>query len=71
MTFDEWARLQPRGTMMGLVRAGITSNTTIHRLRRGGRVQSYELARRISDATGGAVSIAALCEGEELTARAS
>lgn len=61
MRFPEWYASQPRGTGQRLVRELNIGTTTIHRLNQGGLVTAYELASKISAATGGAVSIEELC----------
>lgn len=63
MTLAEWCEQQGRGAKARLQRdAGIKSFNTILYLVAGTRRASYETAKRVSDATGGAVSIAELCE---------
>ncbi len=62
MRFDEWYDKQPRGALTRVqIQTGI-SYTTIHGAKRGRRVQ-YDTAVAISEATGGKVSVASLCEG--------
>lgn len=60
-TFKAWLGKQPRGTIARLVREVPVSHTTLWNLRKGGRVDSYDLACRLSAATGGAVTAATLC----------
>lgn len=62
MRFDEWIRTQPHGTMKRLEHEMRVGYTTLQRLRAGERIRRYDIARRISDATGGAVTITDLCE---------
>lgn len=61
MTFSEWLTTQPRGALMRVEREVACSHTTLWRIQGGKPVTSYKLARKISDATGGAVSVDELC----------
>ena len=60
MNFAKWYDKAPAGTHTRLRAAGIGC-ATIHRLAHGGVIDSYELASRVSELTGGEVSIAELC----------
>ncbi len=62
MRLREWLATQPKGTQARLVRETGLGETTVHLASCGRRVGRYETARKISEATGGAVSIAELCE---------
>lgn len=64
MDFPTWAALQPHGTLKRIERETRIGYTTLHRLKRGDRLDSYQLAERVSRATGGAVSIDDLCHRE-------
>lgn len=56
MTFVEWLASQPRGAKWKItVDAGV-SPSTVKKLARGGRVSDRQVAQRIADATGGAVT---------------
>lgn len=69
MRFDAWVRKQPRGTLKRLERDAGVGYMTLMRAMRGDLIATYAVAKRISDATGGAVSIDELCEAEEPTPR--
>lgn len=61
MDFRTWAEAQPHGTLKRIERETGVAYTTLHRLKRGDRLDSYALAERVSRATGGEVSIDDLC----------
>jgi hypothetical protein len=65
MTFAEWVKDQPYGVMKRLEREHGFGYQTLSRVKRGERLKRYDIARRLSAATGGAVSIADLCEAQE------
>lgn len=62
MRFSEWLAAQPHGTTMRLCRETGLALRTLYNVRDGVNVPTYATAKRISDATNGAVSIAELCE---------
>lgn len=62
MRFTDWLKAQPRGSMARLERESGISHTTGFRLVNGCRVTNFEIATRVSAATGGQVSIAELCD---------
>jgi hypothetical protein len=62
MRFSEWVEGQPRGAMKRLERETGVGYNTLARLRRGETLRRYDVAKTLSDATGGAVSVADLCE---------
>lgn len=62
MTLDQWLSSRPRGALKQLEFAASVGNVTLHKARRGVPLSRYAVAKRISEATGGAVSIAELCE---------
>jgi hypothetical protein len=67
MQLHDWITAQPRGAITRLhTRTGI-AYATLHKSYRGKRVR-YATAVRISTATGGAVSIAELCEPSPIAA---
>lgn len=66
MDFPSWAEKQPHGALTQLARETGCAYVTLHRLKRGGRIDSYSLAERISRATGGEVSIDDLCASREV-----
>jgi hypothetical protein len=68
MRFREWVDTQPKGTMTRIQRETGLGYTTIMRARRGEPIAHYETAKRISDATGGEVTVEELCEPEVLQA---
>lgn len=61
MRFEKWIKKQPRGTLKAIERSAGISYTTLLKLRRGERMDSYGLATRISEATGGDVTVEDLC----------
>lgn len=61
MDFPSWAKAQPHGTLKRIEREQGVGYMTLYRLKRGERIDSYDLAARISKATGGEVSIDELC----------
>ena len=61
MTFKEWADQQPRGALKRIERELGVGYSTLMKLCAGGSVARYETAKRISDATDGAVSVEELC----------
>ena len=62
MMLSEYVRSKGSGEISRIVRVAEVANTTVHRALKGQPVSRYETAKRISDATGGVVSIAELCE---------
>lgn len=62
MTFPDWVKTQQHGTLKKMERAGVAGYTTLGRVAHGELLSDYRVAQRISEATGGAVSIAELCE---------
>jgi transcriptional regulator with XRE-family HTH domain len=63
MTFDDWAKKQPHGTLKRLERELGVGYSTLMRLRRGEHIARYDVAKKISDATGGEVSVDEICVG--------
>ncbi len=61
MDFAAWIQTQPYGTLKRIEREHRVGYMTLHRLKKGERLDSYELASRVSRATDGAVSIDELC----------
>ena len=49
-------------TLSGLCRRGVAI-LTLQNVERGGKMQNYDKAKQVSEATGGKVSIKDLCEG--------
>ena len=64
MRLREYIDTKGRGEISRIVRVAGVAGTTVHDALNGNPVARYETAKRISDATGGAVSIAELCEPE-------
>jgi hypothetical protein len=62
MDLDSYIRGRPYGEHARIAREADVFYTTLTAIRQRRAVPKYETARRISDATGGAVSIAELCE---------
>lgn len=56
---------QKLGTVKGLVKASGVSYQTVKSARRGMLIEKYHVAKAISDATSGAVTIKELCESEQ------
>lgn len=63
--FSDWFAMQPRGRGLKTARVAGVGTTTIYQLVRGVPLRRYDVARRISAATGGAVSIEELCAPRE------
>jgi hypothetical protein len=61
MRFSEWVEEQPRGTLKQIERTTGVGYTTLQRLRAGERLSRYDLAKKISDATDGAVTVDEIC----------
>ena len=68
MEFSTWVSKQPRGVLKRIEREANVGYTTLHRLMRGERIDSYSLAKRVSDATEGAVTVDDLCEASSAVA---
>lgn len=66
MRFDEWVRTQPRGTLERVKREARCSGMTIWRLKQRQTINDYAMAKRISAATSGAVSVAELCDSDAI-----
>jgi len=62
MRFPDWVRTQPTGTLSRLMRETGLGWTTLQRLMRGEVLVEYLKAKLLSEAIGGAVTIADLCE---------
>lgn len=62
MRFSEWAKRQPRGVLKRIEREQGVGYNTLSRLMRGETLANYVVAKKISDATDGEVSVAELCE---------
>lgn len=62
MRFSEWAKQQPRGALKRIEREHGVGYTTLARLVAGETLSNYAVAKKISDATGGQVSVADICE---------
>lgn len=65
MTFEEYLKTQPIGRMKQIEREYGVGYTTLHRAKIGEPMRLYRVARKISDATGGLVSVTELCEPSE------
>lgn len=61
MTLQEWVAKKGRGEISRLMRVTGLAYTTVLNIAHGARCK-YETGKSISDATGGAVSIAELCD---------
>ena len=62
MTLHDWVENQGRGELSRLARETGLAYTTVFGAAQGRRLKSYARAKLLSDATGGAVTIAELCE---------
>jgi hypothetical protein len=62
MRFPAWVRTQPKGVLKDIERRTGVGYTTLMRLNAGESITRYDVAKRISDATAGAVSVEELCE---------
>lgn len=60
--FDDWLAEQPRGAQAKIYREVGVSFGTMWNAQKRIPVKHYEVARRLSEATGGIVTIKALCE---------
>ena len=60
--FDEWLAKQKRGAQAKIYREHGISFATMNNAQRRIPIKRYSTAKTLSEATGGAVSIAALCE---------
>lgn len=65
MRFPEWARAQKSGTLKRIERETGVGYTTLMRLNAGETIARYDVAKRIADATDGAVSVEDLCEAAQ------
>ena len=66
MTLYEWIETQPAGVITRLARAADCANSTIHDIVNGKPLRKFDLAERVSAATGGAVSAVELCTADPL-----
>lgn len=64
--FDEWLDKQPRGTSANIYREHRVSFATMWNARKRIPIKQYDTAKRLSGATGGVVTVKALCEPEPL-----
>lgn len=62
MQLRDWLEQQPAGVITRLHHDTKLACSTIHKIKRGTMVPSYRVAKILSDATGGEVTIADLCE---------
>jgi len=62
MRLDEYVEGKPRGEIARLARDSGLAYATVWNLCHGDRLKTYDAAKRLSDATEGAVSVADLCE---------
>lgn len=61
MRLSEWAKLKGRGELSRLSHAtGLAYTTVLAGVE--GKLKRYDVAKKISDATGGEVTVAELCE---------
>lgn len=61
MRFPEWVQTQERGALKRIERQTGVGYTTLMRLNSGDTIARYDVAKRISEATGGEVTIDDLC----------
>lgn len=62
MRLREYVDTRGRGEISRIVRVAEVAGTTVHDALNGHPIARYDTAKRISEATGGAVSIPELCE---------
>ena len=62
MRLREYVDAKGRGEITRIVRVAEVANTTVHDALKGHAIARYDTAKRISEATGGLVSIEELCE---------
>ena len=62
MKLSDYLEAKPRGEAMRLQREACVSASTIYDHLNGRPIAKYDVAKRLSDATGGEVTIADLCE---------
>lgn len=62
MRLDEWVAQSAAGELSRLARKTKLAYTTVFAIAHGQQTPRYNTAKRLSDATGGEVSIAELCE---------
>lgn len=62
MFFDQWIQKQPRGTIARIYREHGISFATCYKARDRKPIGQYMTAKRLSEATGAAVSIDTLCD---------
>jgi hypothetical protein len=65
MRLREYLEAAGHGEISRLVRTAGVAGSTIHDVLNGKPIKKYETAKRISDATGGRVTVAELCEPEK------
>jgi len=68
MRFTEYVAQSPHGEMKRIEREARVGYQTLIRAKNGIRLNEYDVAKRISDATGGKVSVAELCEAPPVVA---
>lgn len=62
MRFPEWVQTQERGALKRIERQTGVGYTTLMRLNSGDTIARYDVAKRISEATDGAVTVDELCD---------
>jgi hypothetical protein len=62
MRFPDWVEAQEKGALKRIERETGVGYTTLMRLRAGEAISRYDVAEKISKATGGAVSIQEICK---------
>jgi DNA-binding transcriptional regulator YdaS (Cro superfamily) len=65
MLLATWAALRGWGALSWLARESGVTYPTVHAIARGARRASYKTAIKLSEATGGAVTVAELCESPQ------
>ena len=69
MLLREYLDTKARGEISRLVRATGCAGSTIHDVLNGKPIARYETAKRISDATGGAVTVESLCGSQAVASK--
>lgn len=65
MRFTDYVRKHGPETVARVAASSGVSEVTLRNVLRGMLISKYDVARRVSDATGGAVSVKELCERKE------
>ncbi len=64
MTLADWVKDAGRGAMSRLSQSTGVAYSTVHNAVKGQLIKQYDVAKKLSDATGGLVTVADLCEAQ-------